>query len=333
MELSLRRRGAKNNAGEIALIVRYYRTMISARDFPLLPVFVAVASTGSFTRAAHQLGLGKSVVSQHVKTLEERCAAQLIERSTRRLRLTPVGEQVLDAAHQVLASFRSLEQLLESQKERPTGTLRVTCPLDVGLSSLVSTVASALLARHPELKLELVFDDAVHDLLDEKLDVALRLNTLAQASYVVRRLGSVPEVIVASPVVLDALDGAEHPAGLAGAPWLAHAGLRPRSTWTFRSDDGERAQVRVDLRALANTSLALRDLLLAGAGLAVLPLHMVGDDLKAGRLRRACPAWTHRRLSLHAVLPTRGPPPRVRAFLTAIAAEVESAGFERLRAP
>src|SRR5688572_6909992 len=109
--------------------------MLSARDLPLLPVFVAVASTGSFTSAARKLGLGKSVVSQHVKTLEERCGVRLIERSTRRLHLTQVGEQVLDAANQVLASFRALEQVVEGQRERPTGTLRLTCPLDIGLSS------------------------------------------------------------------------------------------------------------------------------------------------------------------------------------------------------
>jgi DNA-binding transcriptional LysR family regulator len=303
--------------------------MISARDFPLLPVFVAVASSGSFTAAARQLGLGKSVISTHVKTLEERCGATLIERTTRRLHLTPLGEQVLEAAHQVLGSFRLLEHLIEGHGERPSGTLRITCPLDVGLSRIVSAVASSLAQQHRDLKLELLLDDDVHDLLEEKLDVALRLNPLAESTYVVRRLGTVAEIIVGSPVAFESLEQFDDPRALANAAWVAHTAIRPRSTWTFRSAQGDKAQVRVDLRATANTAVAVRDLLLAGAGFAVLPVHMVREDLRAGRLRQACPGWIHRRLTLHAVLPTRGPPPRVRAFLSDISTRIEAVGFER----
>src|SRR4051794_19316772 len=110
--------------------------MISARDLPLLPVFVAVADAGSFTGAARKLGLAKSVVSQHVRTLEERCGVRLMERSTRSLHLTQVGEQVLDAAKDVLASVRSLEQVVEGHRDTPSGTLRVTLPLDPSLSAV-----------------------------------------------------------------------------------------------------------------------------------------------------------------------------------------------------
>ena len=104
--------------------------MFSPRDLPLLPVFVAVANCGSFTAAARELRLAKSVVSLHIRTLEERCGVRLIERSTRRLHLTQIGEQVLDAANEVVASVRSLEQVVEGHREHPTGTLRITLPLD-----------------------------------------------------------------------------------------------------------------------------------------------------------------------------------------------------------
>jgi DNA-binding transcriptional LysR family regulator len=189
-------------------------------------------------------------------------------------------------------------------------------------------VVSALSREYPELKADLVFDDAVHDLVDEGLDIALRLNTLAASSYIMRRLASVPEVIVGSPVLLDQLLHREGPVRLGSAPWIAHTALRPRSTWTFRSEQGEKVQIRVDVRATANTVVAVRDLLLAGAGFAVLPLHMVRDDLRAGRLEQACPGWTHRKLTLHAVLPTRRPPPRVRAFLAGLLSEIRTLGFD-----
>ena len=149
--------------------------MISARDWPLLPVFVAVADAGSFTAAARELGLAKSVASVHVRTLEERCGVRLMERSTRRLHLTQVGERVLDAAREVLASVRSLEQVVEGHRDAPTGTLRVTLPLDPSLSAMIAPIAAALTREHAALKVDLAFDDAVHDLVDEGFDVALRL--------------------------------------------------------------------------------------------------------------------------------------------------------------
>lgn len=302
--------------------------MLSSRDLPLLPVFVAVANSGSFTAAARELRLVKSVVSQHVRTLEERCGVRLIERSTRRLHLTQIGEQVLDAANEVLASVRTLERVVESHRALPTGTLRITLPIDPGLSAIVAPIAAALTKQHRSLKVDLLFDDEVHDLVEEGLDMALRLGSIAQSSYVIRRLGSEAEIIVASDAVLAAHGEIEHPRKLGNSPWVAHSGLRARSTWTFHSERGEKVQVSVDVRAITNTGLAVRNLLLAGAGFGVLPRHMAWEDLKSGRLREVCAGWFHRRLWLHALLPTRQTPPRVRAFLTELAGAIQPLGFD-----
>jgi len=316
-----------NNLLFIEFTVRYNRTMLSGRDLPLLPIFVAVATSGSFTAAARELRLAKSVVSQHVKSLEERCGVRLIERSTRRLRLTQIGEHVLDAAKEVLASVRSLEQVVEGQRELPTGTLRLTSPLDLGLSAIVAPIAASLTRQHPSLKVELIFDDAIRDLVKEGLDIALRLGPLTESSYVVRRLGSEAEIIVASPAVLEERPDFDEPQNLGNCPWVAHSALRVRSTWSFRSERGDKAQVSVDIRATANTVVAMRDLLISGAGFGVLPAHMVRDDIESGRLRHVCPGWFHRQLSLHALLPTRQSPPRVRAFLSSLAVAIRSLGF------
>jgi molybdenum-dependent DNA-binding transcriptional regulator ModE len=163
--------------------------MLAPRDLPLLPVFVAVATAGSFTAAGRELGLAKSVVSQHIGTLEERCGVRLLERSTRRLSLTQVGAQVLDAANEVLASVRSLEQIVEGHHEVPTGTVRVTLPIDPALLAMISPLVAALARQYESLKVELNFDDAIHDLVAEGLDVAIRLGLLRESSYVVHKLG------------------------------------------------------------------------------------------------------------------------------------------------
>ena len=318
---------ASNNPRSIELTVRYNRTMLAPRDLPLLPVFVAVASTGSFTAAAKELRLAKSVVSEHVRTLEQRCGVRLMERSTRRLHLTQIGEQVLEAAEGVLSSVRSLEQVVEGQRELPSGTLRVTLPLDPRLSAIVAPIAASLTQQYAALKVDLVFEDQRVDLVEGGLDIALRLGALAESSYVVKRLGSESDIIVASPAVLAEFPELVEPRQLAKAPWVAHSGLPMRSTWPFRSERGERTQVSVSVRTTTNNVVSMRDLLLSGAGFGVLPAHVVHDDLKSGRLRHVCPNWYQRRILLHALLPTRHSPPRVRVFLSAVAAAVRPLGF------
>jgi DNA-binding transcriptional LysR family regulator len=302
--------------------------MLSARDLPLLPVFVAVADAGSFTAAARELGLAKSVVSQHIRTLEARCGLRLMERSTRSLHLTQVGALVLDAAKDVLASVRSLESVVEGQRESATGTLRVTLPLDLSLSAMVAPIAAALMRQHAALKVDLLFDDAVRDLVREGLDVALRLGPVHESSYIVRRLAAEPEIAVVSPAVMDEWGEVKSPPDLGGAPWVVHSGLRVRSSVTFRSPRGDKAQVSVRGTASTNTVIALRDLLVAGAGFGLLPFHVVRDDLAAGRLCHVCPGWVTKKLVLHALFPARQIPPRVRLFLDRLVEGAQGLGFE-----
>ena len=160
---------------------------------------------------------------------------------------------------------------------------------------MVAPIAAALTRQHPALKVDLVFDDTVHDLVAEGFDVALRLGAVATSSLIVRRLASEPEIVVASPAVMDERGEPRSPKDLGGAPWVVHSGLRVRSSWTLRSSDGHRAQVSIGVRVSTNNVVAMRDLLIAGAGYGLLPLHAVREDLAAGRLRHAFPGWSSRK--------------------------------------
>jgi DNA-binding transcriptional LysR family regulator len=301
--------------------------MIGPRDIPLLPVFVAVADGGSFTAGARALGLAKSVVSQHVRALEERCGVRLIERTTRRLHVTQEGLQVLDAAREVLNSVHALDRMLATRREEPAGTLRVTAPNDQGIADAVAGAAAELMRNYPAVRVELLFDDAVRELVGEGLDVALRLGALATSSYVVRKLATEPEIILASPMLVDLRGEAKAPKALAGAPWIAHVASSAKGMWSFTSSDHSKQQLAVDVRAVSNHTYAVRSLLLKGVGYGVLPLHMVHDDVRAGRLVRVCPDWCRRQLTFHALLPTRNTPPRVRAFLAALVDALRPLGF------
>jgi DNA-binding transcriptional LysR family regulator len=301
--------------------------MLAPRDLPLLPVFVAVATAGSFTQAGRALGLTKSVVSHHVRALEARCGVRLLERTSRAVRLTQAGEQVLDAAKDVLASVKALERAVERQRDAPAGALRVTLPADPGLSAMVAPIAAALTRAHPALTVEFTFDDARRDLVAEGYDLAIRLGAMTSSGHVMRRLGTEAEVVVASPGALAAADPPAHPKELADAPWVVHHAQGARGLWTLRSERGERQQLSVRVVATVNASNAARDLLVAGAGYGVLPWHVVHDDVRAGRLCRVCPGWIHRELTLHALLPTTRSPPRVRAFLDSLRDAAPPAGF------
>src|SRR4051812_8455698 len=129
-----------------------------ARDLPLLPVFVSVARRGSFTGAAKELGLAKSVVSQHIRTLEERCGVRLIERTTRRVRLTQLGAEVLVAATTVVDAAKDVDGLVAAHHSAPTGTLRITAPQEIG-GALIAKVASEVMRMPPALRVELELDD------------------------------------------------------------------------------------------------------------------------------------------------------------------------------
>jgi DNA-binding transcriptional LysR family regulator len=300
--------------------------MFGVRDLPLLPVFAAVVRHGSFTAAAREMGLAKSVVSQHVRTLEARCGARLLERTTRRLRVTQLGEQVLGAAASVVDAVREVGRVLEAQAEAPSGTLRVTTGHDLG-RLLVSPAAARLALAYPALRFDLSFDDAPRDLIAEGFDVALRLGPLHSSGLVVRRLGAEPEIIVGSPAMAARHLDAVRPGELRDAPWVAHALLKPRKVWSFRSEGGDVDEIAVTPRALANVSSAMCDLVLAGVGFAALPLHLIGRELAAGRLQRVCPTWFRNVLSLQALLPARQPPPRVRLFLSHVAELSAELGF------
>jgi DNA-binding transcriptional LysR family regulator len=291
-------------------------------------VFVAVARQGSFTAAAGSLGLTKSVVSQHVRTLEERCGVRLFERTTRTLHLTQVGEQVLEAASEMMLAVQAIEQVVEAHRDTPRGTLRVTLPLDPGILEAVGAVTTRLLRQHPSLKVNLDFDDEMRDLVQDGFDVALRLGEMRESSLVVRRLGSEPEILAVNPAALAGRAAPGHPRDLGVLPWLVHSAQRPRSSWVFRLENDEEAQVTLDAAVSVSTVIAMRSLLLHGAGIGLVPRHMIHDDLRSGRLLQVCPGWFRRRIWLHALLPTRRPPPRVRVFLDQLAGVAASSGFD-----
>lgn len=292
--------------------------MLRPRDLPLLAVFAAVARRGSFTQAARELGLSKSVVSEHVRTLEERLAVRLLERTTRRLRLTQVGEQVLAAAGAVVDAGAAIDGILEVHRHAPAGTLRIAATHDLG-ARLVAPLAARLAREHPQLRIDLVSDDARHDLIAGRFDLAVRLGAPRDSEYVMRRLGAFVEPIVAVPALAAAYSGVSRPRGLRDAPWVRHALLGRSDVWRFTGPRGEVDRVAVEVRGQANTGDGVRALLLGGVGLGAIPEYQIAADLRRGALVRLCPGWIWNQLTLYAVLPSvKRLPKRTELFVGAL---------------
>jgi len=276
--------------------------MLKPRDLPLLVVFGTVARQGSFTAAAAALGVPKSVVSENIKALEEKCGVRLLERSTRRLRLTEAGERVLASADAIEATVHGLETLLEDTEASPSGHLKIATTHDLS-SYLVAPAVAQLLTEYPAITAEIVADDQVRDLIEGRFDLAVRLGSPRDSGYVMRRLALVDEPIVAVPALAQKYLQNPHPMSLTGAPWVQHS-LLSTAQMTFIGPEAP-CTVQVNVRGQANSGPALLSMLLAGLGLGVLPEYLLTESLAQGRLVRLCAPWIWRQVSLYALLPSR----------------------------
>jgi len=295
--------------------------MLSAADGPLLTVFAAVVRLASFSGAASELKLSKSAVSERVKQLEERCGARLLERTTRRLRLTDLGAEVLATATRVEDALGQLSRSLELGRGEPSGLLRVATTNDLG-PLLVGPVVARFVGAYPKARVEILSDDAQRDVLATRIDLAVRLGAPKASSLIFRRLAVLSEPIVAAPAVVDALGRVSRPRDLAAAPWVRHS-LVATTTMRFLGPGGARDELVPVVRAEADAGATVLSLLLNGAGVGVLPEHMLREHLQAGRLVRLCPGWIWKQISLYALMPSRAAPgSALKAFLAMLLAEV-----------
>jgi DNA-binding transcriptional LysR family regulator len=284
-----------------------------------MAVFAKVAELGSFSAAADQLGLSKSAVSKHVTALEGRLGVPLVNRTTRRLALTEAGEAYRDSCARIVAEVEEAELEAGRHGSEPRGRLRVNAPMTFGVLHLGPLIPE-FLARFPRIEIDLTLNDRVVDLIEEGVDVALRIGSLRDSSLIARRLAAAASVCAASPAYLRAAGTPAHPAELARHNCLRYTLRRTPETWEFLRGDGERHAVRLRGNLSANNGDALRAAALGGLGVVVLPDFIVGEDVAAGRLVRLLDGWTMPEIPIHAVWPPqRHPSPKLRAFVDFLA--------------
>lgn len=289
-----------------------------------MAVFAEVVATGSLSAAARQLQMTPSAVSQHLRQLESALGLALLHRSTRKLTLTEAGERYIEGCRAMVAAARSADQALARHRDEPEGELRIAAP--IGMGGLLAQ-ALAPLRQHPRLTLRLLLDDALIDLIEERVDIALRAGKLPDSSLVARKLGSMAAQMCAAPAYLAERGWPQQPQDLATHDWL---GGRPSSggddTLLLHNAAGDEVAVQVHSRAHASQVTALHALCVAGWGISV----VVSDDdrraLVDGRMLPVLPGWQLPTMPIYAITPRRGEQPaKVRHALALLTAHFEKA--------
>ncbi|MFJ3264922.1 LysR family transcriptional regulator [Serratia liquefaciens] len=252
-----------------------------------LAIFVAVVQHGSLAAAGRKLRRSAPAVTRAIASLEQRFGARLVERTTRRLAPTEAGLRLAERALLLLTDYQAA--VLDTADTQLTGLLRITSPVQFGRKH-VAPVVMAFLDRYPQMQIEMVLNDRNLDLIDEGLDVAVRIGHLQDSSRVARRLGQVSRVTVASPDYLARRGEPQEPAQLAEHDTILGTQRASLREWRFGpQENGERVRLtpRLLLNDVETQLLAVR----AGKGIARLLSYQVADDLAAGTLVRLLPAF------------------------------------------
>ena len=285
-----------------------------------IAIFAKTVDHGSFRAAARDLRLSPSVVSHHVTQLEQALGTALIYRSTRKLSLTPDGERLLAAARTMLEAAESGLQEVSSQRQQPSGMLRVTVPAVLAQSELVDRMARFAIG-FPNVRLSLDFSDVRRELIGDGFDVAIRMGWLEDSSLKARKLFDVRRCLVAAKTYLEERPEPVTPEDLADWEWIELAPVRHRKP-EFRNGSRRVAIARPDTRISVNDAQALYRLTRLGAGLAIIPDFLIEADVSAGELQLVLPKWAVPEVGVYAVWPSNAPRDGlVKHFVEFLAAE------------
>lgn len=309
--------------------------------FEAMQAFIAVCDTKGFSPAARRLQLSASAVTRLVGALEERLGVRLLHRTTRSLKLTDAGARFLERARQILLEMEEAEFAAQEEHAEPRGRLTISAPILFGRMH-VAPVISGFLKTYPQVSAELQLSDTFVNIVEERIDVGVRIGQLADSSLVARRLGQTRRLLIATPRYLADAGGAPvHPADLAAHRMIAfRTGMLGRE-WLFRTSDGNSMRIEAEPRFMTNNGDAAIGHALEHGGITSAFCYQVHSLLAKGCLIEVLPDFAPLPVPIQAVFPTsKLLSTKVRAFLNALTeaslswsflpgAETESPGIAR----
>jgi len=288
-------------------------------EFSQIKTFVTLVECHSISKAAEKMDVAVSAVSRRLKELESNLGVQLIQRTTRKMHLTEAGDRFYQRSVRLLEDFEEAKQEASNTATALSGTLKIATPLSFGVAHLAPAIA-AFMHLHPQIKIDLDMSDRRIDLVEEGLDLAIRIGTLEDSSLIARKLASVRHVVCASPDFLNCYGRPETPQDLSEMPALCYGNLSQPGTWHYRDKNNSPAYVKVPMRMRATNGDALVEAAVAGLGILCEPSFIVHGAVERGLLTPVLTGYQWYAMNIYAVYPqTRHMPARVRAFIEFLA--------------
>lgn len=287
------------------------------QDLNDLFYFSQVVDQGGFSAAARALDIPKSRLSRRISQLEERLGVRLLQRTTRRLRLTTAGERYLHYCREMASSARAADEAMRQLQSEPSGPVVVSCPISIA-QQLLAPLLPEFMDAWPEVSVQMLATNRRVDLINEGVDLALRVRTRldTDAELVVRQLGSASGTLVASPAYLQRYGTPERPEDLTQHTTLSFNDPQTEVVWHLFNGQGEERHITVAPRLCCNDFIVLTEAAVRGRGIALLPSVATQAELLRGELVPVLPDWRLPEGIVHCIYPSRrGMIPAVRAFL------------------
>ncbi|MFI8480672.1 LysR family transcriptional regulator [Pseudomonas sp. NPDC078700] len=283
-----------------------------------MAIFAAVVERGSMVAAAEVLGMTASAVSQQIRKLEQSTQVSLLHRTTRKLTLTEAGVGFYQSSAQVMALAQEAEQRLAEMRDAAVGELRIAVP--VGFSGRhLSDALAPLLQAHKGLSVQLFFQDERIDLVEKRIDLAIRVGPQEDSTLVARHIGDAVFVLCAAPSYLRAHSPIMSPHDLVSANWLLLSTTQMHETMSLQGPNNQAEKIRIEGRVACNNLLAVRNFTLAGMGISLQPEHEITEELTTGQLQRLLPGWQMPPVGIYIVTPRRDvQPAKVRYAIEAL---------------
>ncbi|WP_369689965.1 LysR family transcriptional regulator [Janthinobacterium agaricidamnosum] len=265
--------------------------------------FVAVIKAGSFVAAATALDTSKAAVSRHIADLENRLGVRLINRTTRKLSLTVDGQTFFMHCQEILSALNEAESDLSSRSPEASGLLRISVPVTFGVLHL-APLWGEFLAQHPKISLDVIHSDRHDDLIEDGLDLAVRIAAALHPTLIGRRLATTRLVLCATPAYLARRGVPQHPGQLPEHDIISYSYWSSRDEWTFQGPGGP-ATVKLSPRMHTNNGDACKAVALQHQGIILQPAFIVDQELRSGALVEIMPSYQAGALTIHAVYATR----------------------------
>ena len=267
--------------------------------FACIRAFVTVVEGGGFSEAARRMGVSKALISKQVAQLEDHLDLRLLHRTTRKVTPTSSGQAYFDQCRPLLAEFDELDSVMRSSSTSPTGELHVAAPVTFAEMHLMPVV-SRYASRYPDVTVKLDLTDRFVDLVEERIDLAIRIGELSDSSLVARKLGEASMQLCASAGYLAEHGEPVEPGQLADHRCVLDSNYPGGNNWKLGSGDNP-VSVEVKPRLIVNNARAGRELVRAGHGVGFLPSFAIADDIKKGRLQPLLPKYASEAIGIYAV--------------------------------